>query len=163
MFKHKVRSSALVWLLIMFPFPVVAQTSQLQFRSVPQQNLLAAPENDSPAPVHLAKANSETTSAREPNLNLFLPLAVGVYAAAFLDMHESISRRPHFEERDPLAKPLMVLPGPAYYATGTTLSTSINWLGWKMAHSKRWHCVWWLPQVTSICGNVFGYVYTLNH
>lgn len=93
----------------------------------------------------------------------FLVLSLGVYAAAFMDMGESISLRPRFKEHDPLAKPFATLPKPAYYITGAAFATGINWLGLKMARSERWHRVWWLPQVCSIAGNSFGFGYTKMH
>lgn len=93
----------------------------------------------------------------------FLVLSIGVYSAAFLDMGESVSLRPRFQEHDPLAKPFATLPAPAYYITGAALATGINWIGFKMARSERWHRVWWLPQVCSIAGNSFGFGYTKMH
>ncbi len=155
--------AAFVGLLTIFSVPTMAQALQPQFAPIPQQSLLAVPAQNTLAPLHVAKLKSETPQARESKWRLFLPLTAGVYAAAFLDMHESVSRRPRFEERDPLAKPLTVLPAPGYYAAGSAFSSSMNWLGWKMSRSKHWHRFWWLPQVTSICGNVFGYVYTVKH
>jgi hypothetical protein len=93
----------------------------------------------------------------------FFLLSLGVYAAATMDMQESASLRPRFHEDDPLAKPFVKLPLPAYYATGIIFATGVNWLGWRMAHSERWHSVWWLPQVCSIAGNLMGYGHTKAH
>jgi hypothetical protein len=93
----------------------------------------------------------------------FILLSTGVYAAATMDMQESVSLRPRFHEDDPLAKPFANLPLPAYYATGLAFATGLNWLGWRMARSERWHSVWWLPQVCSIAGNLMGYAHTKTH
>jgi hypothetical protein len=93
----------------------------------------------------------------------FLLVSIGVYAAAFMDMGESVSLRPRFQERNPLAKPFATLPAPAYYIAGTAFATGINLVGLKMARSERWHRVWWLPQVGSISGNLFGFGYTKMH
>ena len=93
----------------------------------------------------------------------FFLLSLGVYTAAAMDMQESASLRPHFHEDDPLAKPFAKLPLPAYYATGIVFATGVNWLGWRLARSERWHRVWWLPQVCSIAGNVAGYAHTKTH
>jgi hypothetical protein len=93
----------------------------------------------------------------------FILLSAAVYAAATLDMHESLSLRPTFHEDDPLAKPIARFPAPAYYATGAAFATGMNWLGWRMARSERWHSVWWLPQMCSIAGNLLGYGYTKRH
>jgi hypothetical protein len=90
-------------------------------------------------------------------------LSAGVYIAAAMDMQESASLRPNFHEDDPLAKPFAKLPLPAYYAHGAAFATGVNWVGWKMARSERWHKVWWLPQVCSITGNMMGYWHTKTH
>jgi hypothetical protein len=94
---------------------------------------------------------------------LFFVMSAGVYAAAGLDMEETASFRHHFREYDPLAKPLVGLPAPAYYAAGALFATGVNWLGWKMARSPRWHKIWWVPQASSIAGNLAGYSYTRAH
>jgi hypothetical protein len=49
---------------------------------------------------------------------------------------------PRIEPRT-LAKPLAGLPTPAYCAAGALFATGVNWLGWKMARSPRWHKIWW--------------------
>jgi len=93
----------------------------------------------------------------------FFVLSAGVYTAAGLDMQLSESMLPHFDEKDPLARPFLRLPAPAYYASAALFATGINFLGWKMARSERWHKIWWLPQVTSMAGNLAGYGYTRAH
>jgi hypothetical protein len=86
-----------------------------------------------------------------------------VYAAAGLDLEETASLRHHFHEYDPLAKPSVGLPAPACYAAGALFATGVNCLGWKMARSPRCDKIWWVPQVTSIAGNLAGYSYTRAH
>jgi hypothetical protein len=93
----------------------------------------------------------------------FILLSVGVYAAAAMDMQESVSLMPRFHEDDPFTKPFARLPVPACYATGFAFSTGLNWLAWKLARSEKWHKVWWIPQVCSIAGNMAGYGYTKTH
>jgi hypothetical protein len=90
-------------------------------------------------------------------------MSAGVYAPAGLDMEETASFRHHFHEYDPLAKPLVGLPTPAYYAAGAWFAAGVNRLGWKMARYPRWHKTWWVPQVTSIAGNLAGYSCTGAH
>ena len=89
----------------------------------------------------------------------FIFLSAGVYTAAILDMHQTLAVRssPWWYETDPLAKPFVHLPAPAYYATGLALATGVNWLSWKMSHSRRWHKLAPIPQVLSITGNLYGY------
>jgi hypothetical protein len=89
----------------------------------------------------------------------FLVLSSAVYAASIADMHQTIHVRNYswWYETDPLAKPIVRLPAPAYYATGLALATGVNWLSWKMGHSRRWHKLAPLPQLLSIAGNMFGF------
>jgi hypothetical protein len=93
----------------------------------------------------------------------FWVLTAGVYTAAGLDMQRSESMLPDFDERDPIVRPVLRLPAPAYYASAALFATGINFLGWKMARYERWHKVWWVPQVASMAGNLAGYGYTRAH
>jgi hypothetical protein len=94
-----------------------------------------------------------------PRINSFTLMSAGVYTASFLDMTETHSSLPNFHERDPLARPLLLLPTPLYYASGVLLATGVNYLGLRMRES-RFHKVWWLPQVISMAANLGGYAYT---
>jgi hypothetical protein len=96
-------------------------------------------------------------------INPFSVLTAGVYAASWLDMTETQSLMPHFKEDDPLARPLLLLPKPLYYASGTLFATDVNWLGLRMERSPRWHKIWWLPQALSIAGGLSGYAYTRSN
>jgi len=89
----------------------------------------------------------------------FIALSGAVYSAATLDMHQTMHNRHYswWTETDPLARPFVKLPPPAYYATGLALATGVNWLGWKMGHSRRWHKLAAIPQLLSISGNTYGY------
>ena len=97
----------------------------------------------------------------------WLSLSAATYTAAALDMHatadaeEWFKKHPHYyrgpTETDPLARPLVRLPRPAYYACGFALATGVNWLGYRMSRSRRWRKVWWLPQSISISANGWGY------
>jgi hypothetical protein len=93
------------------------------------------------------------------NKKQFIFLSAAVYAASLADMHQTLRVR-HYDwwtETDPLARPIVKLPAPAYYVTGLALATGINWLSWKMGHSKRWHKVAVVPQLLSVAGNLYGY------
>jgi hypothetical protein len=110
----------------------------------------------------IAEAESpQSVRAREGEP--FSVLAAGVYTASWLDMTETQSFMPHFHEADPFVRPLLNLPKPLYYASGTLLATSVNWLGLKMERSPRWHKIWWLPQAISIAGNLGGFAYTRSN
>ena len=98
---------------------------------------------------------------------MWLSLSAATYTAAAFDMHatadalEWFNKHPHYyagpTETDPLARPLVRLPRPAYYACGFALATGVNWLGYRMSRSRRWRKVWWLPQSVSIGANGWGY------
>jgi hypothetical protein len=95
----------------------------------------------------------------QPFTKKFLLLSAGVYTAAILDMRQTLAARssPWWYETDPLAKPFVRLPAPAYYATGLALATGVNWLSWKMGRSRRWRKLAPIPQVLSMTGNLYGF------
>lgn len=115
------------------------------------------------------------TAPRTP----FLLLGALVYTAAAYDMAETESEKQRwnrsvnrglqtcpnclsegvfkwFSDNDPLARPIVNLPAPAYFATGVAIATGVNWLGWRMGRSRRFHRVWFIPQLISIGGNSWG-------
>lgn len=89
----------------------------------------------------------------------FLAFSAAVYAASLADMHQTMHVRNYswWYETDPIARPIVRLPAPAYYATGLALATGVNWLSWKMGHSKRWRKLSPIPQLLTIVGNLYGF------
>jgi hypothetical protein len=89
----------------------------------------------------------------------FLILSAAVYVASLADMHQTIKERKYdwWHESDPLARPFVRLPAPAYYATGLAMATGLNWVSWKMGHSRKWHKLAAIPQLLSMGGNAYGY------
>jgi hypothetical protein len=98
------------------------------------------------SPVHFSKTR-------------FILLTTAVYGAAIADMHQTMANRnePWWYETNVLARPFVHLPAPAYYATGLAMATAVNWLSWKIGHSKRWHKFAPIPQLVSIGGNAYGF------
>jgi hypothetical protein len=93
-----------------------------------------------------------------PNKTIFMAMAASVYVAAWIDMRGTYprSKQKGFQEVDPLARPFLKLPAPAYYATGFALATGINYLGWRMSRSRKFRRIWFIPQALTIAGNVYG-------
>lgn len=122
---------------------------------------------DSKIPSRVALAplpHSELRRAVQPALpKSYWILTAGVYTAAGLDMQRSESMLPDFDERDPIVRPFLRLPAPAYYASAALFATGINFLGWRMTRSECWHKIWWVPQVATMAGNLAGYGYTRAH
>jgi hypothetical protein len=103
---------------------------------------------------------------------LWIAFSLAAYTASALDMHATegpaeLGRQRHRQdpgytpsysyENNPLARPLLKLPAPAYYACGAAFTTSINWLSFRMSRSQRFRKVWWVPQALSVAGNAWGY------
>jgi len=128
-------------------------------------NTTMAADSRIPSGVALAPLpHSELRRAVKPALpKSYWVLTAGVYTAAGLDMQRSESMLPDFDERDPIVRPFLRLPAPAYYASAALFATGMNFLGLKMARSERWHKIWWVPQVASMAGNLAGYGYTRAH
>jgi hypothetical protein len=61
-------------------------------------------------------------------------------------------------EIDPLARPFVHLPAPAFVALSAGDSLAASWLGARMRRSRhRWERrIWWLPQTAQIAGNSWG-------
>jgi hypothetical protein len=115
-------------------------------------------------PVPLPPLPRELGRAVKPVLpKSFWVLTAGVCTAAGLDMQRSESMLPNFDERDPIVRRFLRLPAPVYYASAALFAKGVNYLGWKMARSDRWHKIWWVPRVASIAGNFAGYGYTRAH
>jgi len=106
---------------------------------------MTAADSRIPSGVALAPLpHSELRRAVKPALpKSYWVLSAGVYTAAGLDMQRSESMLPNFDERDPIVRPFLRLPAPAYFASAALFATGINFLGWKMARSERWHKIWW--------------------
>jgi hypothetical protein len=121
-----------------------------------ETNLLA--KNPPPAE-DLSAVHFKEIRRTKPEMNrkAFVAMSAAVYGFAFLDMHETMSLEPGLIEHDPLARPFTKLSPPAHYVTGAALATSVNFIAWKLGHSRRWHKFWWIPQAASVYGNLYGY------
>ncbi len=159
-----------LWLCPSLAQSLMVSTSRPAFRSVrlgawPVDQNIPAPDRSTELQHDARDFSSDAfvKSRRSPRNHMklapFAMLSMGVYGLASLDMHETVATCA-CHENDPLARPLTNLPTPAYYASGVALATGVNWIAWKMAHSRRWHRVWWIPQVGAMAGNLWGYTST---
>jgi hypothetical protein len=88
----------------------------------------------------------------------FVPLSAAVYTMGLLDQTATIGHGDwRINEQDPLVKPFTQVPAPVFVAGGVAFETGVNWLAWRMGRSRRWHKIWWLPQVLAVGGNAYGY------
>jgi hypothetical protein len=117
-------------------------------------------KTESVAPIRIREINAvKPLLAGRFHKKEFLLLSAAVYGASLADMHQTLSERKYswWYETDPLAKPFVRLPAPAYYATGLAMATSLNWISWKMGHSRKWHRLVAIPQLLAIVGNTYGF------
>ena len=115
---------------------------------------------ENPAPVR------KPATLRVPKI-AWLSLSAATYTAAALDMHATANAVSYWKkypafylglpEADPIARPFVKLPKPAYYTCGFALATGVNWLGYRMSRSPKWRKIWWLPQSISVSANGSGY------
>jgi hypothetical protein len=112
------------------------------------------------APIRI-KANNDAKplSAVRFHKKQFLILSAAVYGASLADMHQTLKERKNswWYETDPLARPFVRLPAPAYYAAGLAMASGLNWISWKMGHSRKWHRLAAIPQLIAIGGNTYGF------
>ena len=109
-----------------------------------------------------AESRAKQTIRQMLSDRTFLVLSSGVYAGTIFDIHTTGSMKKwysfsdppskvsaHFSDPDPLARPFVDLPNPAYYASGLAFATGLNLVAWKLKHSSRFRKVWWLPQIVA--------------
>ena len=95
----------------------------------------------------------------------WLALSALAYGATVADVRQTVWDRDSCKrhpgclahETDPLERPIVHLPTPAYYAARLGEASIGNWLGWRMKRSSRWYRrIWWAPQTIAIVGGSAG-------
>jgi hypothetical protein len=150
---------------VLFAAPaVVAQTEPPESKPKLSVLLLETKPSDSnptfpPRPAEPNPLKPKPESPVHFSKSKFVFLSAAVYGASLADMHQTLAVRNNswWYEIDPLAKPLVRLPAPAYYTVGLVMATGVNWLSWKMAHSRRWGKLAPIPQLLAISGNIYGF------
>ena len=66
-------------------------------------------------------------------------------------------------EQDPLARPIVNLPNPAYEIVSMGLAVGLNLLADRAAQSPRWHKFARPLLAAQIIGNSYGFAYTFKH
>ena len=166
--------------LIVSACPVAAQdsSSKNSLPDTPAAKSLApdsgGSKRETPA---IGAADSNKNRKFSTTTKLWIASSLAVYTAASLDMHatEEVVQRgialrklhpgpawawltdDYSFESNPLARPFLKLPAPAYYACGIALATGVNWAALRMSRSKRFRKVWWVPQALSVAGILHGY------
>jgi hypothetical protein len=97
----------------------------------------------------------------------WLALTLVGQASALADCDATLHLRhnyPHFIEYDPLARPFVYLPAPAYVATTVALGSVLNAASFKMNRaSNTWiRRFWWVPQTIQIGLSTNSAVYTAS-
>jgi hypothetical protein len=150
--------------VVLFAGPA-AMAQANESNATPRILVLAPPttrlDSSSVSATSTLEANPLQSRTKPPHFSKtrFVLLSTAVYGAALADMHQTLAVRhyPWWHENDPLAKPFIRLPTPTYYAAGLAMATGVNWLGWKMAHSRRWHKLSPIPQLLAASGNLYGF------
>jgi hypothetical protein len=151
----KVRNILVATMLTMFLF---ATESKAQTSSTAPLLKPAAFAPEVKSPDFKAEPTAPVSAVRFRKKQ-FLILSAVVYGASLADMHATLQERKYswWYETDPLARPFVKLPPPAYYATGLLMATGLNWISWKMGHSRKWHWLAAIPQLLAIGGNTYGF------
>jgi hypothetical protein len=145
----------IVFLILLAQIWTIAAGAQDSPETAKEQLLpdapVAAPE------VSASKFREAHPSASRINRRAFVVMSAAAYGFAFLDMRETKAIGSGLIEHDPLARPFTQLPTPAYYVTGAALVTGVNLLAWKLAHTRKLHKIWWVPQAACSSGNLYGF------
>lgn len=67
-------------------------------------------------------------------------------------------------EINPLERPFVNLPKPAYYSWRIGEAAFASYLGLRMKRSHRWiRHIWWVPQAVTIVSGAVGAAYSASH
>jgi len=177
--RHRNAAIVLAWLIC------AAHTSAQSSISLTDQSRPAAisnamqPRRAASSPADVSGSNRETARPQPTSIHAlsitqgssakgtplhrclapWLALSLAGQAAILSDARTTLDLRAShpitFYESDPVARPFVNLPPPAYVASAVTLAGGISALGWKLRDSGnpwlRRH--WWIPQATQILLN----------
>jgi hypothetical protein len=111
------------------------------------------------APIHVTPHDSVPESVVRRPSRAWFALSLAGEAAALADAKTTLDlKRAHpitFYESDPLARPLVNLPPPAYVASVVGLTAGVSAISWKLRRSEHplLRRFWWAPQAVQIALN----------
>jgi hypothetical protein len=138
------------------PFSITVSDLEAARPAVPA---LAHLDLAAPAPIHVTPHASPPESVVRRPSRAWLALSLAGQAAALADATTTLDlKRAHpitFYENDPLARPLVNLPPPAYVASVVGLTAGVSAITWKLRRSEHplLRRFWWAPQATQIALN----------
>jgi hypothetical protein len=142
---------------------------------LPERLTAYIPETETPLPdkptPHIQGTETPLPDKPTPHIRdiratpkLFRLLAVSGFLAVTYDTRLTIKTKAQDgPEIDPVLKPIVELPNPAYVAMTYVLISGLDLVSWKMERSNRFHKIWWVPLVLQIGGNTWGAAYTAAH
>lgn len=144
------------------PAPSMPSPSPSDIENSPVR-IASAPENSSlpsAPPIHITSRTDSLVKGvvRRP-FRSWLALSIAGQAAVLADVKTTLDLRRSspltFHESDPLARPFVNMPKPAYVGSAVALTAGLSLVSWKLSTSEngwlRRH--WWLPQAAQIVLN----------
>lgn len=111
------------------------------------------------APIHVTPHDSPPESVVRRSSRAWFALSLAGQAAALADATATLDlKRAHpitFYENDPLARPFVNLPPPAYVASVVGLTAGLSAISWNLRRSEHplLRRFWWAPQAAQIALN----------
>lgn len=135
-----------------------ADTGDLPSKPIPVPN--AETTSIAAAPIHVTPhTDSPVIGVRQRPLRAWLALSLVGQAAVLADVKTTLDLRHSspltFHESDPLARPFVNLPVPAYVASSVAFTAGLSLLSWRLSRSEN---TWirrrgWLPQMAQTIVN----------
>lgn len=132
---------------------VRADTAELPSKPIPMP--AEATNSAATPPIHVTPhADSPVKGVIRRPFRAWLALSLVGQAAVLADVKTTLNLRSSnpltFHESDPLARPFVRLPVPAYVASSAGFTAGLSFVAWRLSRSEnswfRYH--WWLPQLT---------------
>jgi hypothetical protein len=113
---------------------------------------------DKPEPIKSVSAHSNFEHKKA-----WETLTAASFGVGMFDVGQTAYYMDHGDlEANPIARPIVNLPHPAYVAVSIAGVASVSYVSYRMLHSRRKleRSLWWLPLGLEIAGNTWGVVST---